>query len=126
MTHDEAIEILNDLEHKGTTQKETYAIGLAIKALSETDGGCGDAISRSDVLSLFQTYWKCFASKEDEIKFKMQIEGLAPVRPKMPEGKWIYQEDHFPVMWKCSKCGMMWGLNTDYCPVCGAKMETEK
>lgn len=38
MTHDEAIEILNDLDHKGTTQKETYAIGLAIKALSETDG----------------------------------------------------------------------------------------
>jgi hypothetical protein len=90
---------------------------------------CEDCISRQAVLDLLHSK---FADGFDydrwwnSMTVLYAINKVPPVQPIRPKGKWIYQEGHFPVMWKCSECGMMWGLHTDYCPACGAKMETEE
>lgn len=82
-----------------------------------------DLISRQSVLDIFGDV---HPMDYNAMAYLKQIKELPSVQLIRPKGKWIYQEGHFPVMWKCSECRMMWGLHTDYCPVCGAKMETEE
>ena len=46
--------------------------------------------------------------------------------PERKPGRWIYLGDGYKCPWSCSKCSSCSDERTDYCPMCGAKMEGEK
>lgn len=75
---------------------------------------CEDTISRAEVMSLFKTYWRCFADQECVDLFKDVIRQLPSVQPKPIEcedaisrqaildklDEWDWQELYLPVHFK--------------------------
>lgn len=58
----------------------------------------------------------------EDIIFTDHIKRLPIVQPEQKTGRWIDMDDH--VM--CSCCGAThYGADKNYCPNCGAKMESE-
>lgn len=89
---------------------------------------CEDAISRDEVFKQIN----CWIGS-GEYKYAMserflidRIKTLPPVNPQEPKtGHWInHQEDRW-IYAKCSECGTVHDTRTNYCPNCGAKMESE-
>ena len=124
MTREEAIEALTS---KDVCNSDIMleALEMAIKALEQEP--CDDAISRKAVIDLV-------VANHTELNglnvvmysplFK-DIKQLPPVNPQPKTGHWVkksqYGNDY------CSECGyelLMYG-KTEYCPNCGAKMESE-
>lgn len=41
-------------------------------------------------------------------------------------GKWIRNNIDNPAFFICSRCGIIWYNETNYCPNCGAKMDLKE
>ena len=54
------------------------------------------------------------------------IEDLPSAEPEQKTGEWIYLGDGYKCPWSCSNCSSCSDERTDYCPMCGAKMEGEQ
>ena len=92
----------------------------------------GDAISRQAALKLFATH--------DGHYLYEAIRDLPSVTPNQRTGHWIEHEKGFWSCvnkngeregwipdYECSECGSRaWKHKTNYCPHCGAKMESEE
>lgn len=96
------------------------ALDLAIKALEQQP--CDDAISRQAVDDAIYDYSRsCDVNYHQIMEF---IEKIPSVTPQPKTGHWIFDEildKHY----YCSECKSMGVDYWDYCPNCGAKMESE-
>lgn len=83
---------------------------------------CEDCVSRKQAhLALTGKNLSFMNAEELIVLFNKRIKALPPVTPQPKTGKWI---DEFGGC-ECSKCGRLEGGYSDYCPNCGAKMESE-
>ena len=105
---------------------------------------CGDAISREELLKAIDT-WDRFGVDDTNSLFRLDnlslphyvpyihyddvikcIKGIPSVNPQEPKtGHWIDHQDGRWIYAKCSECGTVHDTQTNYCPNCGAKMESE-
>lgn len=113
MTREEAISVLNMVEAHGLADE---AKKEAIKALEQEP--CEDCVSRQEVIGLF-------AKNADAVRPYSQtwkeVKSLPPVTPHK-KGKWV---DDKLLVW-CSECNTAFTDTYNYCPNCGAEMESEK
>ena len=80
-----------------------------------------DAMSELNAISFYEAQED---SKECYYEIRKAIEQLRPVYPKLKMGKWIYDGD----VTRCSNCKRAYDIlftGSNYCPSCGAKMESE-
>ena len=77
---------------------------------------CDDCISREAVLEILGNYG---CTNREGLLFR-DIKELPPVQPKT--GHWIDSSNG----WMCSECKCDNTFDTNYCPNCGAKMESEE
>lgn len=79
-----------------------------------------DLISRQAAIDALDSI-NCFGWVEDSwAKVSGIIEHVPAAQPERKKGRWIDMDDH--VM--CSCCGAThYGVDKNYCPNCGAKME---
>lgn len=85
-----------------------------------------DAISRAEVIALYDEYRPKLATHVSE--FGDKLKALPPIQPKAKVGKWkYYQNEKGDWINECSvcKCDAGVGYSYNYCPNCGAKMESE-
>lgn len=103
---------------------------MAIKALEQeptTKNDLGvDAISRANVRSLIckidRKYMFGLSGKAFQDLYK-GIDDMPSVTPQEPKtGHWIDSSNG----WMCSECNKDNTFDTNYCPNCGAKMESEE
>ena len=90
---------------------------------------CDDVISRDDVITIIAKKYM-FKDKSDFDKcvhlIAKQVKALPSVTPKQKIGRWIDAESLDGALWHaCSECGKTVYYKTNYCPNCGAKMESE-
>ncbi len=123
------------------TDKDTIEFTkIALEALEQKP--CDDAISRQAVLDRkyvveVKNMWHM--TEKIEVVDVDDIKALPSVSPQPKTGHWIDKEHYFErCSAKCSICGKFasghskdtgWGFTysfTDYCPNCGAKMESEE
>ena len=123
-----------DSEIVKATQK---SLDMAIKALEHPEKNvvavvpCGDCISREQALKELKESAEYHAndSREEALLRRDRdiIRALPSVTPQEPKtGHWI--PSHIPesILDECSECGFSCGAFTfNYCPNCGAKMESE-
>lgn len=55
-----------------------------------------------------------------------KIKNLQPVEPKRQKGHWIDHQEGRWIYAKCSECGSVHDVKSDYCPNCGAHMKPYK
>ena len=85
---------------------------------------CENAISRQAVLEIAKSSKSNWI--DNSVLFK-RVNELPSVYPQPKTGKWIRVTDktgHF-LGWQCDKCGLQQRFNTNFCPDCGARMESE-
>jgi DNA-directed RNA polymerase subunit RPC12/RpoP len=108
---------------------------------------CDDAISREAVCNIVNDIRDCI-SVEGYWAILERLKKLPPVTQKsetvtefadrcrecgarygkllkQKSGKWIYQEGYVPYKWKCNQCSAEFKTDFNFCPNCGAKMESE-
>ncbi len=131
MTKEEAIEILEERwryskTYKYTDAKIREAFEMAIKALSAEP--CEDCISREAYIERFRKWaYSEYGHKMDDgalaIRVAMSLPSVTP-QPKM--GRWIM--DSYSNVCECSECAYVIDKSRRraYCPMCGAKMESEE
>lgn len=136
MTREEAITIIGNLEDKDILFNPCDvqdAKTMAIKALEQEPSG--DLISRQAVQDYIAKYLSQYLY--DDVREAVEvidefIGELPPVNPQEPKmGHWIVGSDTDikgeTVYWfTCSNCNSDRGQHTNYCPDCGAKMESEE
>ena len=95
---------------------------------------CEDAISRQAVLDGIDTYINKAQSTETQDDFysfaELVVKELQPVTPKAKVGKrknTKHKDRDGLTVYRCSKCELapIMYVHTQYCPWCGAKMESE-
>lgn len=91
---------------------------------------CEDAVSRAEVLNLVR--YNAF-----HVKSQMKaIENMPSVTPARKTGKWVKHDTGHSIYYDCSLCScvapctetadkILWKLS-NYCPNCGAEMESEE
>ena len=87
-----------------------------------------DAISRQEVLEQMNCWIGSgeyrYTNATDYLR--KRINSLSPVAPKQKIGHWIRITDKTGhLVWGCDKCAWQQRYNTNFCPDCGAKMESE-
>ena len=119
--------LIADIKHLPSVTPSYNSIKTELKP-------CEDCVSREAVLNLFRPseelqdstlskHWFDFVSK--------YINKLPSVQLQKKKGKWIVTEDdldgvNFPSFsCECSECGADFSWKTDFCPGCGAEMESE-
>ena len=118
----------NELEHAIKhikTRADAWAVKIVEEALSQEP--CNDAISRDMALKKMADYVAsgCADSAEDFEEYSRIICQLPSVTQK--SGKWIRVTDKAGhLVWECDKCSWQQRFNTNFCPNCGAKMESEE
>lgn len=130
MTNEEAKEILaiyrfNLIQSiSNQLEEDIEALDMAIKALEQQP--CEDAISREEAIRVaeqgqIQGY---------EWQFK-KLCNLPSVTPSRSKGKWIQTKDDcdgvnfYDFSFECTECGKEQSFKSNYCPNCGADMESE-
>lgn len=90
---------------------------------------CGDAISLETVIEWLKDKDIIKLSSQEEMARK-ELKALTPVMAEPKTGHWIYTGDYLTEgMLKCSECGEEIDVSEsyyDFCPVCGARMESEE
>lgn len=152
MTREEAIEILKNPNemYQGTdgvvgytfnpNRRNYEAFQLAIKALEQEP--CEDARSLAQVFEILGNLMSIPydldrpINKDDVSESMDEIRALPPVTPERPKGHWCPQNDDYFDWYECSECGygsegeMQYSsevdVRTNYCPNCGAEMESEE
>ena len=144
---EKAIEQLERISRHLATigEKEDYT-DVAIQALEQE---CEDAVSRQEVLDIvkFEENWLFDAKSNNadtNIAFsgiRTQVAKLSPVTPARKKGKWINtdvtilnRQGYLAHEVICSECdGISYFrsmgnkyIGANYCPNCGAKMESEE
>ena len=127
MTNETAIHNLFvlKLRRMGKSSSDYEALGIAIKALEQQPSE--DCISREAVLEIQSKY----AEHIGATKFwqmRDDIRELPSVTPTRPKGKWKplnYKDEMWGYVYKCSNCGAT-EYKDNFCPNCGAKMESEE
>lgn len=132
MTREDAIKMLEYIRHTGNGESEykndaqAIAIDMAIKALEEKQQPCEDCVSRQAAIEVVRKWF-------DKIQFNGDIclDGiisLPSVTPQPKTGRWIrIDKDKL----RCSECEVIHLIaqypngKIDWCPNCGAKMESE-
>ena len=129
MTREEAIKELSYIADEMPSMECAdwkEAISVAIKALEQES--CDDAISRQAVLDAIMA--NCIWENEYNLtssRIKKAVEDLPPVKQQEPKtGHWIRITDNAGhLVWECDKCGWQQRYNTNFCPDCGIRMESE-
>ncbi len=125
MTREEAIDLLDNLigmvedNHKSDYD---MALQMAIQALEQEP--CTDSVSVEAVIEWLKDkdIIKLKSQEENAIK---ELQQVYSVKPQPKTGHWIdHQEDRW-IYAKCSECGSVRNTQTNYCPNCGARMESE-
>lgn len=105
---------------------------MPIKALEQEP--CEDAISRQWIKTAIHNFYDGLMHTPTEEDIQAYLSSAPSVHPKAKPGKWVdSQRSIFGVIVKCDQCGNFLGLNAvnggrgdaNYCPNCGAKMESE-
>lgn len=87
-----------------------------------------DLISRQAVLDILKEKWNMFSSADDAMQ--ESIDAIEAIPSAEKTGTWKEDIDNSrrwdKVRFYCSECGL-WQTygETDYCPNCGARMESE-
>jgi hypothetical protein len=131
-SHNEAIRTQDAKKHEKCRQDFRQLAGW-LKELKECkeQEPCADAISREAALMCMPgKYIVDLEYKPDDIisQHIKRIKALPSVTPKQKTGKWnvLGYDDPSVRMYKCSECHMKITLKFNYCPNCGAKMESEE
>lgn len=114
---------------------EKWAMGLryAVKIIDKyaDQEPCDDVVSRQAVAKLVRGCNSAleepliFDSHNSGVVFEQYINDLPSVRPQEPKaGKWV--DIPFSHYFKCSECDKYQISETNYCPNCGARMESDK
>ena len=89
---------------------------------------CEDAISRKAAIDAMCDKCPVYECTH-ECNAYYALKHLAPVTPQEREpktGYWIRVTDKTGhLVWECDKCSWQQRFNTNFCPDCGAKMESE-
>lgn len=123
MTREEAYWMAKALR-KDTAGSMREFYNVVIAALEEEP--CDDAISRRAVDEAIYDYSRsCDVNYAQIMEYIDKIPSVNPQEPKT--GHWIshYDEDEKMGWYECDRCHTERAFNTDYCPDCGAKMESE-
>ena len=139
MTREEAIEVIKDIYNytKWDTYTTNEARDMAIEALKNNytdfkNNFNADAVSRQAVNTLIDELARaisdercCIPRGRSTATIMQDILDLTSVTPTRPKGHWIEDEEEMESY--CSECGEEnpSTLNTDFCPNCGARMESE-
>ena len=132
MTNEKYIDILQEKlkyakTYKYTEEDISEAFEKAIKALESQP--CEDAISRADVISLVNKGY--LVSNSNYKSVCDVINALPSVTPQPKRGHWTVIRKEYEFMGgivnesqgcKCSNCGGIVRLKSDFCPNCGADM----
>lgn len=91
---------------------------------------CTDSVSRQAVLQELTFIGSEIDPDELTCIFRDRIEQLPSVRPQEQTGHWTRismdrYTTHAQYWYECDKCGVHNLGNTDFCPNCGARMESE-
>ena len=125
MTREEAITDIRDNIKPIVGGK---SLDMAIKALEQEP--CEDAISRQAVLDAIDRYInksQSTGTQDDFYSFaELVVKQLPPVNPQPKTGHWI-MKGRMQNIKTCSVCGDIIShlVSDNYCPNCGAKMESE-
>lgn len=105
-------------------EAERLMADLIIKALKQEP--CEDAISRQYLIEKATNWEKHFHDSERYVSLT-DIQNAPPVKPQPKIGHWIEHEIEDTCRWlTCSVCGHEWvNKKENFCPNCGAKMESE-
>ena len=89
--------------------------------VKDTNVPANDLIRRQDAIKEFYKHPNIDWTTIDIMN---TIEALPSAEPERRKGKWLYHESID--VFECSVCGRQMVRNIfDYCPWCGAEMETE-
>lgn len=97
-------------------------------AQAKRDLLCEDCISRKAIINTI------FYNSDNNCDVVLctdlmdRIKDLPSVTPQRPKGKWKplnYKDEMWGYVYKCSNCGYI-DYGNDYCPKCGARMESDK
>lgn len=137
MTREEAITVLNMVEAHGLADKAKH---IAIEALEFDLDKHDEEVIKNTVETLWGEPYEDCISREAAIKvfgdvhpmdyntqaYITNIQNLPPVTPQPKMGRWIPRSHVFGVAY-CSECDFELKIDdTNYCPNCGAKMESEE
>ena len=107
-----------DLEYKGA-RIDFHCRPLEQEPTAKNDLGV-DAVSRKQAIE--EADKLCLETGYDNEKVIEMLNELPSVTPIRPKGYWKTR----PLITFCSECGFELKIdNTNYCPNCGAKMESE-
>ena len=123
MTNEEIISSLRGLIGKyNLTDEEWQTVEKTIEVLSNSDEDC---ISKKAVLSLPRKQHSFIYSEDYESIDVKLIEDLPSIQPKRPKGNWDFTKEGRFFCPYCKKFPKDQSCTTDFCPTCGAKMESE-
>lgn len=99
---------------------------LEAKAEAEQEPS-GDLISREDLEECKELMTDVNGDTVYAVRMS-DIRQLPPVNPQEPKtGHWVRTTDEAEyLVWECDKCGWQQRYNTNFCPYCGARMESEE
>lgn len=139
MTREEAIRKLKSKMdgHTDISYEWVETVRMAIKALESQS--CEDCISREDTLNKINTLIAEYiplmpAGWTLPLNIAKTINDLPSVTPQPKIGHWIVIRGEYEFMGgivneprgcKCSNCNKIVRFKSDFCPSCGAKMESE-
>jgi len=115
MTREEAIKELS-VEYFGDSEKIRESKRMAIKALEQEL--CENCISRAEAKRIVDYYIQFY---DGQFRINESIDKLPSVQPIRHIGKWIYCYGGS----ECSVCHCREDGVSNFCPNCGAKMESE-